>query len=157
MGVVGTTERSAAYIGQARKVAAGFGIDLMVREAKSSRDVSGQLASLAGIADALWMLPDSVTSSGEAADAHFMFSAGHKVPVVTFSSVYLASGAALALDIDRFDMGKQGGDMAASLMNGDGISEIPPESPRKTTVNSNPYVLRRLGLRRDLTGSVNPE
>ena len=77
------------------------------------------------------MLPDSVTASGEAADAHFLFSAVHRIPVITFSSAYLSSGAALALDIDRFDMGRQGGEMAASLMDGNGISEIPPESPRK--------------------------
>ena len=152
VGVVANTGRSEAYIGQARKAAAGFGIDLVVRDVKSSREVSGQLATLAGVVDALWMLPDSVTASGEAADAHFLFSAGHKVPVVTFSSAYLASGAALALDIDRFDIGKQGGEMAASLMKGEGISEIPPESPRRTSVKSNPSVLRLLNLKPDLSG-----
>lgn len=147
VGIVSNAARSAAYIKLARKVAADLGIDLVVREVKTSREVSGQLESLSGLVDALWMLPDSITSSGEAADAHFLFSAGHKIPVVTFSSAYLASGAALALDIDRFDMGKQGGEMAASLMEGNGISDIPPESPRNTTVKSNPSILRRLDLR----------
>lgn len=149
VGIASNTTRSAAYIKQARKVAAGFGIDLVVREVKSSREVSGQLGTLAGLVDALWMLPDSVTANGEAADAHFLFSASHKVPVVTFSSAYLASGAALALEIDRFDIGKQGGEMAASLLDGKRISEISPESPRKTTVKSNLSVLRRLGLKPD--------
>lgn len=150
VGIIGTGGRTAAYIRQARKVAAGFGIELVVREVKSSREVSGQLGTLAGVVDALWMLPDNITASGEAADAHFLFSAGHKVPVVTFSVAYLASGAALALETDRFDMGKQGGEMAASLMDGNGISEIPPEAPRKTSVKSNMSVLRRLDLRPDL-------
>ena len=98
------------------------------------------------------MLPDSVTASGEAADAHFLFSAGQKVPVVTFSSAYLASGAAVALDTDRFDMGRQAGEMVVSLMNGGSITDTPPESPRKTTVKTNPSVLRRLGLKPDFTG-----
>ena len=42
--------------------------------------------------------------------------------------------------------------MAAALMNGDRISDIHPESPRKTTVKSNLSVLRRLGLNPDLPG-----
>lgn len=157
VGIIISTTTSAAYIRQAQKSAAGVGIDLLVREVKSSREVSGQLATLAGLVDALWMLPDSITASGEAADAHFLFSAGHKIPVVTFSSAYLASGAALALEIDRFDIGKQGGDMAALLMEGKGISGIPPEPPRKTTVKSNLSVLRRLGLKPGLSGDRSPE
>lgn len=146
VGLVSNSSNSAAYIKKARKVAAGFGIDLVVREVKSSREVSAQLGTLAGSVDVLWMLPDSITASGEAADAHFLFSATHNVPVVTFSSAYLASGAALAVDIDRFDMGRQGGEMAARIMEGRGISDIPPESPRRTTVKSNQSVLRRLNL-----------
>jgi putative ABC transport system substrate-binding protein len=157
VGIISTASRSAAYIRHAKRVAAGLGIDLVVREVKSSREVSGQLDSLAGQVDALWMLPDSVTASGEAADAHFLFSAGHRIPVVVFSSAYLAAGAALALDIDRFDMGRQAGEMAATLVEGGSISDIPPASPRRSTVKSNPSVLRRLGLKPDLAGSRNPE
>lgn len=157
VGIINNSARSAAYIKHSRKVASGLGIELVVRDVKSSREVSGQLDSLAGQVDALWMLPDSVTASGEAADAHFLFSAAHRVPVVAFSSAYLASGAALALDIDRFDMGRQGGEMAASLMEGNSISDIPPASPRKTTVKTNPSVLRRLGLKPDTSGSRNQE
>lgn len=157
VGIIISTTTSAAYIKQAQKSTAGFGINLIVREVKSSREVSGQLSSLVGLVDALWMLPDRITASGEAADAHFLFSAGHKIPVVTFSSAYLASGAAMALEIYRFDIGKQGGEMAALLMEGKGISGIPPEPPRKTIVKSNLSVLRRLGLKPGLSGDRSPE
>jgi putative tryptophan/tyrosine transport system substrate-binding protein len=157
VGIISNSAHSGAYIRQARKAAAGLGIELVVREVKSPREVPGQLDSLAGQVDALWMLPDSVTASGEAADAHFLFSAGHRVPVVVFSSAYLAAGAALALDIDRFDMGRQAGEMAAALVEGDSISDIPPAFPRRSTVKSNPSVLRRLGLKPDLPGIRNPE
>jgi putative ABC transport system substrate-binding protein len=157
VGIVSNHPRSATYIKLAKKFAAGLGIELVVREAKTSKEVSGQLDSLGGLVDALWMLPDSVAASPEAADAHFLFSAGHKIPVITFSSAYLASGAAITLDVDRYDLGKQAGEMAVSLVNGDRISEIPPESPRKINVNSNPTVLRRLGLRSEIPGGRNSE
>jgi putative ABC transport system substrate-binding protein len=157
IGIVSNVTRSSAYIRQARRAAAALGIELLVREVKSSQEVAGQLDSLKGLVDALWMLPDSVTSSGEAADAHFLHSAAHRIPVITFSSAYLASGAALALDIDRFDLGRQGGEMIVTLLEGNGISAIPPATPRKTTVKSNLSVLRRLGLKQDSTGSRGAE
>jgi putative ABC transport system substrate-binding protein len=152
VGVLKNVANNTAYIKQARKIASASGIDLIVREVTTSRDVEGQLRLMSGIVDALWMLPDKVTSSGEAADAHFLFSASHKIPVITFSSAYLASGAAVALDIDRFDIGKQGGEMAALLMDGKGISWIPPEFPRKTTVKINKSVFRFLNLKPDFAG-----
>jgi putative ABC transport system substrate-binding protein len=149
VGVVSNPEKNGAYIRSARKIMAGYGIDLVVRDVASPREVSNQLNSLNGAVDALWMLPDSTTSSGEAADAHFLFSLSQKIPVVTFSSAYLTSGAALALDIDRYDMGKQGGEMATSLLKGAGIAGIASELPRKTTIRSNSSVLHRLELKPD--------
>lgn len=157
VGVIFNPAKSAPYIKVARKVAAGMGIELVVREVKSSKDVPEQLETLVGRVDALWMIPDSISASGEAADAHFLFSGRQMVPVVTFSSAYFASGAALALDIDRFDIGKQAGKIATSLMNGTGISDIPPETPRKTTVKSNPSVMRRLGLKLDFSNNRDTE
>ncbi len=153
IGVISNPARTSSYIKKARKIAAEFGVDLIVREAKSIQDVSGQLSTLTGLVDALWMLPDSITASGEAADAQFLFSAKHRVPVVTFSSAYLDSGAAIAIDMDRFDIGIQGGRMAASIISGGRVSNIPPELPRKITVKTNFAVLRRLNLSPDFTGS----
>jgi putative ABC transport system substrate-binding protein len=152
VGIISINSRSGGYVRQARKAAAEAGIELVVREVKSSREVAGQLATLAGTVDAIWMLPDSVTSSGEAADAHFLFAASNRIPVVTFSSAYLTSGAALALDFDRFEMGRQGGEMALSLVNGARITEVPPQPPRKTSVTTNPAVLRKLEIKPDPGG-----
>ena len=150
IGIISNSARNSAYIKLARKSAADAGIELTVREVKTSREVAGQLVSLAGVVEALWMLPDSVTSSGEAADAHFIFSATYRIPVITFSSAYFTSGAAYSLDIDRFDMGVQGGAMAVSLLNGTRVSSIPPEYPRKTTARSNPQILRKLDTTTEL-------
>jgi putative ABC transport system substrate-binding protein len=150
IGIVSNGASNAAYLKHARKAAAGLGIELVVREVRSSREVQGQLESLAGQLDALWMLPDSVTASGEAADAHFLFSARQNIPVVTFSSAYLVSGAAIALDADRFEMGKQAGEMASALLEGYAIADMPPAAPRKSAVKSNPSILRRLGIKPEL-------
>jgi ABC-type uncharacterized transport system substrate-binding protein len=54
-------------------------------------------------------------------------------------------------------MGKQGGEMAVSLVDGNGISDSPPVSPRRTVINFNPYVLRKLGLKPEIGGNRYPE
>src|SRR6185369_11163967 len=53
VGVISNSARTAAYLKHARKAAAGLGIELVVREVKSSREVSAQLDSLSGQTDAL--------------------------------------------------------------------------------------------------------
>jgi putative ABC transport system substrate-binding protein len=157
VGVISNSSRSTSYLRQAKRAAAEYGIELVIRDVKSSREVTTQLDALAGSVELLWMLPDSVTASREAADAQFLFSARQKIPVVTFSNAYLASGAATALEFDRYDIGRQAGEMAQSLLQGVDIEAVPPQSPRKATIRNNPSVLRHLGARADITGARNPE
>jgi putative ABC transport system substrate-binding protein len=156
VGIIVATSQSIAYVKQARKSATAKGIELIVREVKTSKEVASQLATLNGLVDSLWLLPDTISSSGEAADTQFLFAVSHKIPVVTFSSAYLAFGASVALDFDRFDIGRQAGDMAVKLVDGDLVSAVPPEVPRKTDVKSNASVLRRLNLSLDPTDGGKP-
>ena len=74
------------------------------------------------------------------------------VPVVTFAEVYLSLGGAVALGIDRFDIGKQLGEMAQNVLNGTPIEDIPPQSPRRALLKSNDGVLRRLKIPSGLVG-----
>lgn len=155
VGIIANTSRSAAYLRLANKLAPRYGVDLVVKDVKSPKDVAAQLDSLVGNVDALWMLPDTSIATGEAADAFFLFSASHRVPVVTFSSTYLASGAAIAIEMDRYDIGKQGGEMVKQLLDGRDIANVPPQLPRKNNLKTNPSVLRRIGLSADLSAFKN--
>jgi putative ABC transport system substrate-binding protein len=155
VGIIANTSRNAGYLRLVHKLAPRYGVDLVVRDVKSPKDVAAQLDSLVGNVDALWMLPDTSIATGEAADAFFLFSASHRVPVVTFSSTYLASGAAIAIEIDRHDIGKQGGEMVTQLLDGGDVANIPPQLPRKNRLKTNPSVLRRIGLPADLPGLKN--
>lgn len=153
VGIVCNPSRNIIYLRRAQKLASRYGIDLIVREINSPRDVFHQLDSLAGAVDALWMLPDISVATGEAADAFFLFSATHRLPVVSFASTYLSSGAAAIIEIDRFDLGKQGGEILARIMDGVPVSEIGPITPRRSVVKSNSTVLRRLGINLDVANS----
>lgn len=150
VGIITNMDRNATYLKLAQRQARRYDLELVVRDVKSPRDVAKQLDSLVGNVDSLWMLPDTSISSGEAADAFFFFSVSRGVPVITFSSAYLATGAAIAVEIDRFDIGRQGGEMFNSMLDGEAADVIPPAMPRKSRVKTNPSVLRRIGISPEL-------
>ena len=152
VGVVYDPARSGPYLKRAQSAARRSGIDLVVREVHAPKDTPAMLESLRGKVDALWMLPDVTAVSPTSTEAYFLFSQGEMVPVVTFAEVYLSLGGAVALGIDRFDIGKQLGEMAQNVLNGTPIEDIPPQSPRRALLKSNDGVLRRLKIPSGLVG-----
>jgi len=150
VGIVANTTRNANYLKIAQKAASRHGIDIVLRDVKSPKDVAAQLQSLSGSVDSLWMLPDNSVATGENADSFFLFAASRRLPVITFSANYLAFGSAVALEIDRYDLGKQGGEMVSQLLSGHTINDVAPALPRKNQIKLNPVVLRRLGISSEL-------
>jgi len=153
VGVIYDPARNGAYLKRAHSAARRSGIELVVREVRAPKDTPGMLESLRGKVDAIWMLPDLTAVSPASTEAYFLFSQGERVPVVTFADVYLSMGAAVALGIDRFDIGKQLGEMAQNLLSGTAIDEIAPQSPRRALTRTNDGVLRRLKV---VTGTGGP-
>lgn len=145
VGIVYNPAKSGWYMRQALQAAAAGGIELVTREVSSARDTLGQLATLAGKVDALWMLPDSTAVTRETTEAYFRFGQQHSVPVISFASSYLGLGAAAVLDIDRVAMGRQADAMVAELLRGSRADGATLEFPRGITVKTNPTVLKHLG------------
>jgi putative tryptophan/tyrosine transport system substrate-binding protein len=147
VGVVYDPARSGAYLKRAQSAARRLGIELILREVHAPKDTPAMLESLAGRVDALWMLPDLTAVSPASTEAYFFFSQAQRVPIVTFAEVYLSMGGAVALSIDRFDIGKQLGEMAKSMLDGSTtIEELSPKSPRRALTKTNDSVLRRLKI-----------
>lgn len=146
VGIIGSPGKSGHYIRTVQQASARYGVEPIVREVSSPREVSAQLDSLRDKVDALWLLPDDTAVTRETTSAYLLFSMQQQVPVVAFSGAYLQSGAAVAVEINRFDIGQQAGEMVSSLLAGEDISDHLPKSPRKAWTRTNPTVLRRLGL-----------
>ena len=146
VGVLGDPLKNGAYLKKAQAQAKRSGIELVVREVHSPRETLAMLDSLRGKVDALWMLPDSTAVSPETTEAYFLLSQGERVPLVSFAEVYLSMGGAVTLGIDRFDIGRQLGIMAQSVLNGTPAEEIPAQSPRRSVLKVNERVLRQLKI-----------
>ena len=146
VGVVHNPARSGWYLNTARQAAQQAGIELVVREVSSPRETAGNLSSMAGKVDALWMLPDTTAVSRESTEAYFHFGQENSVPVVSFAGSYLGLGAAAAVEIDRISLGHQADQLATRILGGENIDGT-PLFPKHTTVRANESVLKRLGLK----------
>ena len=144
IGVIYDPARSGAYLKSAEAAAKRGSIQLVGREVRAAKETPAVLESLRGRVDAIWMLPDMTAVSPASTEAYFLFSQSERVPVVTFAEIYLTMGGAVALAIDRFDIGRQLGKMAQRLLEGTLIEEIPPQYPRTALTKANDKVVRRL-------------
>ncbi len=145
VGIIHNPAKSGWYLQRARQAAAAAGIELVVREVKEPKDTLNQLSSMAGKIDALWMLPDSTAVTRETAEAYFHFGQQQTVPVVSFAAGYLGLGAAAVVEINRIELGRQAGDMAEAIMNGNRVEGMPLGFPSGMKLKTNPTVLKNLG------------
>jgi putative ABC transport system substrate-binding protein len=145
VGVVHDPARTGYYLQRARQAAKPLGIELVVREVRSPRETPARLEQLKGAVDALWMLPDATAVTAETMEAWFLFSLEQKVPVLTFSELYLAKGAAVSLDVDRAELGRQAAEIAGSLLGGAAVRPTGADA-RKVKAHVNDTVARNLGL-----------
>ncbi len=145
VGVIHNPAKNGWYLKHARQAAQQAGIELVVREVSSPRETAGQLASLVGKVDALWMLPDTTAVTRETTESYFHFGLENSVPVVSFAGSYIGLGAAAALEIDRYALGRQADNMAAKMLSGVRIDRQ-VVFPAKTELKRNSSVLQRLRI-----------
>jgi len=150
VGVVHNPAKTGWYVRQARQAAEKAGIQLVVREVAEPRDTLAQLAIMAGKVDALWMLPDATAVTRETTEAYFRFGQEQSLPVVSFASSYLGLGACAVLEIDRLEMGRQAGVMAAAILEKGIQTDLTIEAPHKILLKSNPGVMKRFGTSFDV-------
>ena len=146
VGVIYDPARSGAYLKRAQSAASRNRIDLVLREVRSAKETPAMLQSLRGKVDAIWMLPDTTAVSPASTEAYFLFSQGERVPVVTFADIYLSMGGAVALTIDRHDIGRQLGEMALEVLDGTDVDDLPAGFPRRVVTRTNDGVVRQLDL-----------
>lgn len=146
VGVVFNQAKSGWYLRLARLAAEEAGIELVTREIFSPRETIGQLTSLNGKVDALWMLPDVAAVTRETAEAYFHFGQDQAVPVVSFATNYLGLGAAAVLEMDRIAIGRQADAIVTELLRGGSTDSIPLVFPRGMAIKTNAAVMKRLKL-----------
>jgi len=127
------------------------GLNLIAKDIQSSRDAPSEINRMEGQIDVFWMMPDATVLTPETIEYMFLFSMKNRVPILTFSDVYLDSGALISIGVDSFDMGVQAGEMAMDLLTGRQVSDIQPVDARKQVITINLKVSDKLGISVDQT------
>jgi putative ABC transport system substrate-binding protein len=156
VGVICDPAKSGYLVKRAQQAARGRGIELAVREVQTPREVPDALTSLKGIVDALWMFPDTTVVTPETVELFLLTSQENRFPVIGFAGKYVEMGALAALDIDSFDQGRQAGEMAARILNGSAVADLPGAEARSTMVKVNRSVAKKLGISLENIDRLNP-
>ncbi|MBL7049213.1 MAG: hypothetical protein ISR96_06855 [Nitrospira sp.] len=144
VGVVYDPERTGPFVAKAARAAEAQGIKLVTRKVSDSREVPFALKSLKGEVEAIWMLPDLTVLRAEILEFMFMYAAENRMPVIAFSEKYVKSGAMMSIDISPSDIGVQAGEMAARVLAGVRVRDLPGLEARKAEITVNYRVATRL-------------
>lgn len=131
---------------RAREAAGLAGVNLIARKIDHAGEAPMAIRSMEGKIDILWMLPDRTVMKDETVETMFLFSIENKTPVLTFSEKYLDLGALMSIGVDPFDMGRQAGETAQSLLSKKGYEGVKEKDARKEVIIINMKTARKIGI-----------
>ena len=146
VGIFYDPAKTGAFVKRIQQSARSRGIEIMAKEVRHPQDVPELLTQMKGFCNLFWMIPDATVVTPETVEFLLLFSQRTGTPVVTFAGKYVDTGALASLDIDGFDLGKQGGEMANRVLDGTRVSELPNAEARKAVLRVNRKVAKKLGI-----------
>jgi putative ABC transport system substrate-binding protein len=126
---------SVFLVNQAEKDAATMGLTIVKAPAGTSAEVQAAAQSLIGRADAIMVVGDNTAVS--ALESIIKVAEQNKMPLVAGDPDSVKRGAVAAYGFDYYDLGKQTGDMAAKVLSGTPISDIPVEFAKNLQLSVN--------------------
>jgi putative tryptophan/tyrosine transport system substrate-binding protein len=146
LGVIHDPRSTGGIIAEARKAAAGAGLELIIAEAGNPREVPALLDRLRGKVDAYWLLPDLTVLTPRIIEEILLFSIRNDIPVLSFSEKYLEAGAALAITYDAADMGEKAAELSREILQGADAGRMAPVQPDRVSIAINQKILRKMGI-----------
>jgi putative ABC transport system substrate-binding protein len=158
IGILYDPDHSENLMKRISQSAASRGIEIVAREVRKPKEVPDVLERMKGSFNILWMLPDPSVVTPDTVEYMLLFTQQFRVPIVTFASKYLEMGAMISIEIDSFDLGKQGGEIANRILGGERNADIPFTTARKSIIRVNRTIAAKLGINLNSLGpSVHTE
>ena len=131
-----------------------MGIEIVEATASNSSEVKAAADSLVGRVDAISVLTDNTVVS--ALESVVKVCQQNDIPLIAGDTDSVKRGAVAAYAFDYKDLGVQAGYMAAEILSGTPISEIPVEYAKKLQLSVNPAAAEAMGvtLPADLTSKA---
>lgn len=147
IGVVYDPRETGYLFEEAASAASKRGLSLVGRRVYRTEEVIPAVNGLLGRIDVLWMFPDITVINYETVKYMMFFSYKNKVPIYAFSEKYVKNSALMATGIDVYDIGRQAGEMARRILEGEAPDAIPIAHPRKVPLFLNLRTADKLGVR----------
>ncbi len=138
-------ETNSVFLVEAEKEAAkAMGIEIIEATASNSSEVQQAARSLAGRVDAVSVLTDNTIVS--ALETVIKVCRDEQVPLICGDTDSVERGAVAAYAFDYLDLGRQAGFVAADILNGKAISEIPVQYAENLVLSINPAAAEAMGV-----------
>lgn len=135
---------SVFLIEEQKKAAESAGITIVEATASNSSEVKAAADSLVGRVDAISVLTDNTVVS--ALESVVKVAQENQIPLFAGDTDSVARGAIAAYAFDYFDLGVQAGEMAAEILAGKAIEEIPVEYAEKLQLTINEEAAAKTGV-----------
>jgi len=143
VGVIYHPPENQELMRQAEAAAGELGFLLKAYPVKTAKEIP-ELVDLH--IDVLWIIPDSIVCQPVILKRILLSSLRERIPVMGFSRSFANSGALLAVSCDYKDIGRQAGELAARILQGEAYSRLKISVPRSTKLYLNQLVADRMGI-----------
>lgn len=128
----------------ARVEAEKAGLELVALPVSSEKDVVRSMRELDDSIDVLWSVADSTVFSPQGLRHILLSTLRTRLPFVGLSPSFVKAGALLALSCDYQDVGRQSGELAVRILEGEGAGDIPIVVPREVSLSLNLRTARQI-------------
>jgi len=135
---------SVFLVQQAEKDAATMGLTIVKAPASTSAEVQAAAKSLIGRVDAIAVIGDNTAVT--ALESIIKVCEQNKIPLVAGDPDSVKRGAVACYGFDYYDLGKQTGDMAAQILSGTPIADIPVQFATNLQLSVNEKAAKAQGV-----------
>ncbi|MDD5131577.1 MAG: ABC transporter substrate-binding protein [bacterium] len=146
IGVVYTAD-STNKVTELNQTCGELGLKLVKRKVNDEKELPAALADITWQINCLLMIPDAKIYFPQSVKYLLLESLRQKFPVIGLSKYHSKSGALLSIDCDYEDLGRQAGEIALRVLNGERPVDIKPVKPRKTSFSLNLSTAARLDIK----------
>jgi putative tryptophan/tyrosine transport system substrate-binding protein len=146
IGVLYDPEKTADLVNEARRQTQALGLEMVVREVHSEKEVPAALRAIIPQIEALWLLPDSTVLTEDSLSFLLGTALDANVPVIGFSSELVRSGALVGVSVNAEDVGQQAGVLAQQILNGQAIPPAAAVYPERLRLALNLKTAKFLGI-----------
>jgi putative ABC transport system substrate-binding protein len=135
---------SVAIVAALKTAAAAAGLTLVEAAAARTVDVPGAAQSLVGKVDVLYAPTDNNVMS--AFEGIVKVAQQAKLPLVAADTDAVKRGAAAALGLNYYDLGRQTGKLVVRILNGESAGKLPAQTSTTVELHLNPAAAQKQGI-----------